>query len=84
MALLGYLQAKYYTQGIHTDTMDVIRTERKGRHLDNLEKYHIYKISMNNLHMNDTYNHVFQTLHELYNSQQHTLPEKIYKQKQSH
>jgi hypothetical protein len=30
-----------------TDTMDVIRAGRKGRHF---EKYHIYKISRNNLH----------------------------------
>jgi hypothetical protein len=51
--------------------MDVIRTGRKGRHLNTLEKYHIYKINTNNLHMNDTYieahNHIFQKVHELYN-----------------
>jgi hypothetical protein len=51
--------------------MDVIRTGRKGRHLNTLEKYHIYKISRNNLHMNDThieaYNPTFQTVCELYN-----------------
>jgi hypothetical protein len=32
--------------------MDVIRT---GRHLNTLERYHIYKISRNKLHMNDTH-----------------------------
>jgi hypothetical protein len=52
-----------------TDTMDVIRTGRKDRHLYILEKYHIYKISMNNLHINDTHietnNPIFQTVHEL-------------------
>jgi hypothetical protein len=52
--------------------MDVIRTGRKGGHLINLEKYHIYKISRDNLHMNDTYadiyNSMFQTLHELYSA----------------
>jgi hypothetical protein len=46
------------------------RTGRKGRQLNTLEKYHIYKISSNNLHMNDTHvethNPVFQTVHELY------------------
>jgi hypothetical protein len=36
--------------------MDVIRIGRKGRHLNTLEKYHIYKISRNNLHMNETVN----------------------------
>jgi hypothetical protein len=50
--------------------MDVIRTGRKGRHLNTLEKYHIYKIISNNLHMNDTHieahNPKFQTVHELY------------------
>jgi hypothetical protein len=50
-----------------TDTMDVMRTGRKGRQLNNLEKYHIYKISRNNLHMNDTHieihNPIFQTVH---------------------
>jgi hypothetical protein len=42
-----------HTYGTITDTMDVIRTGRKGRHMNTLEKYHIYKISRNNLHMND-------------------------------
>jgi hypothetical protein len=34
--------------------MDIIRTYRKGKHLNALEKYHLYKISKNNLQMNDT------------------------------
>jgi hypothetical protein len=50
--------------------MDVLRTGRKGRHLISLEKLHIYKSSRDNLHMNDiyidTYDPIFQTLHELY------------------
>jgi hypothetical protein len=37
-----------------TDTVDVKRTQ-KGKRLDALEKYHIYKISRINLHMNDKY-----------------------------
>jgi hypothetical protein len=52
------------------DIVDNRRTGRKGRHLNTLEKYHIYKISSNNLRMNDTHiethNPIFQTLHELY------------------
>jgi hypothetical protein len=51
-----------------TDTMDIIRMGRKGIHLNTLEKYYIYKISRNKLHMNDTHidthNSIFQTLHE--------------------
>jgi hypothetical protein len=30
-----------------TDTIDIIKTEKKGKHLNTLEKYHIYKISKN-------------------------------------
>jgi hypothetical protein len=59
-----------HTYGTITDTMDVIRRRRKGRHLNTLERHHIYKISRNNLHMNDTHiethNPIFQTVHELY------------------
>jgi hypothetical protein len=36
-----------------TDIMDITKTEKKGRYLNSVEKY-IYKISKNNLHMNDT------------------------------
>jgi hypothetical protein len=43
-----------YTYGTITDTVDIIRTHKRGKHLNSLEKYHIYKISKNNLHMNDT------------------------------
>jgi hypothetical protein len=46
-----------------TNTMDVLRTARKGRHLNTFEKYYIYKISRDNLHMNDIYNSIFQILH---------------------
>jgi hypothetical protein len=65
--------------GTITDTMDVIRTGRKGRHLKTLEKYLIYKISRNNLHMNDTHthNHIFQTIHELYDIAAHTTKKDI-------
>jgi hypothetical protein len=60
-----------HTYGTIADTMDILRMGRKGRHLNTLEKYCIYKISRKNLHMNDThidtYNPIFQTLHELDN-----------------
>jgi hypothetical protein len=49
--------------------MEVITTGKKGKHLNKLEKYHIYNVSKNNLHMNDTntdtYNPIFE---ELYNT----------------
>jgi hypothetical protein len=60
-----------HTYSTITDTMDVIRIGRKGRHLNTLEKYHIYEISRNNLHMNETHielhNPIFKTVHEIYN-----------------
>jgi hypothetical protein len=56
--------------GTITDTMAIIKTGRKGKHLNTLEKYHIYRISKDNLHMNDTYidtyNTIFETSDELY------------------
>jgi hypothetical protein len=49
--------------------MDIIKTEKKGKHLDTLEKYLIYKISRNKLHTNDTYtdtyNPIFEALHQI-------------------
>jgi hypothetical protein len=40
--------------GTITDTMNIVRTQRQGTHLNTLEKYHIYEISKNNLQKNDT------------------------------
>jgi hypothetical protein len=34
---------------ITADIMDIIKTHRKGKHLNILEKYHIYKITRDNL-----------------------------------
>jgi hypothetical protein len=43
-----------YKYGIITDIVDITRTHRKGKHLNTVGKYHIYKVSKNNLQMNDT------------------------------
>jgi hypothetical protein len=52
------------------DTMDIIKTGKKGKHLNTLEKYHIYGISKDNVQKNDTYidtyNPIFETLYKLY------------------
>jgi hypothetical protein len=57
-------------------SVDTIKIGRKGKHLNTSEKCHIYKISRNNLHMNVTHiemhNPIFQTVHEIYDRQQHT------------
>jgi hypothetical protein len=54
--------------GTITDTMDIIRTHRKGKHLNTLEKYYIYKVNRDNFQMNDTntdtHNPIFKALHE--------------------
>jgi hypothetical protein len=59
-----------HAYGTTDDTMDVITTGWKGKHLNTLEMNHIYRISKDNLHMNDTYinthNPIFEALHELY------------------
>jgi hypothetical protein len=77
-----------HTCGTVRDTMDVIRTGRKGRHLNPLEKYHIYKISRTNLHMDnrhiDTHSPIFQTIHELCDRQQHVHYQKRYKSENNH
>jgi hypothetical protein len=55
-----------HTSGTINVTMDIIMKGKKGKHLNTLGKYYIHKISKNNLHMNDTYNPIFETLHDLY------------------
>jgi hypothetical protein len=58
--------------------MGIIRTQRIGKHLNTLEKYHIYKISKDNMHINDanidTHNQVFRALQEMDTNKQHTRP----------
>jgi hypothetical protein len=52
-----------------TDTMEIITTGKKGRHLNTLERYYIYKTNKENILMNDTrtetYNPIFQAIQEL-------------------
>jgi hypothetical protein len=71
-----------HTFGTIKDTMEVIRRGRKDTHLNTLEIYLIYKISMNNLHLkgtyNDTHNPIFQTLRQHYDRWQHSHPQKRY------
>jgi hypothetical protein len=56
--------------------MDIKRTHRKGKHLNKLENYYIYKARRNNRQMNDTstdtHNPIFIRLHETNNRYQHT------------
>jgi hypothetical protein len=58
-----------HTYGSMADTMKVLKTEKKGKHLNTLEKYHIYKTSKEGLQMNDTYiethNSIFEVIQEI-------------------
>jgi hypothetical protein len=60
-----------HAYGNTTDTMRVIKTEKKGKHVNTLEKYHIliYKMGKDGLHMNHTYinvyNLIFKVIQEL-------------------
>jgi hypothetical protein len=59
-----------HTYGKITDTIEIIKTERKGRYLNTLERHYIYEIGKDNLHMNDTnidvHNPIFKALHGIY------------------
>jgi hypothetical protein len=50
--------------------MEVIIMGSKGKYLNALEKYHIYKINKKNIHMTDTnidiHNPIFEDLHKIY------------------
>jgi hypothetical protein len=52
---LNHMLNTGHTYGVMMDTMDIITTGRKGKHLNTLERYHIYRTNRENLHMNDTH-----------------------------
>jgi hypothetical protein len=51
-----------------TDTMEIIKIERKGKHLNTLERYHIYKISIEGIHMNDMHDEAYNPICDVINS----------------
>jgi hypothetical protein len=66
---LNHILNTGHTYGNITDTMEIINTEKSGKHINTLERYHIYKISKHKLHMNDTHiethNPIFEILQEI-------------------
>jgi hypothetical protein len=60
-----------HSYGSMTDTMEVVKTERKGRHLNTLKKYYIYKTRKQKLQMNDAcvdiHNPIFEVMLEINN-----------------
>jgi hypothetical protein len=51
----NYILNTGHTYGTVADTMNIIKMERKSRHLNTSGKYCIYKISRSKLHMNDSH-----------------------------
>jgi hypothetical protein len=54
-----------------TDTMEIRKIERKGKHLNTLEKYRIYKISKEGIHMNDMHDETYNPIFEVINMKPH-------------
>jgi hypothetical protein len=65
-----------HSYGSITDTMQIMKIERKGKHQNTLEKYHIYRISKEGIHMNDihdeTYNPIFEVINNIDTRRHHT------------
>jgi hypothetical protein len=54
-----------HAYGSITDTMKIVKIEKKGKSLKHTRKYHIYKMSKNRLRMNDTYTDVYNSIFEV-------------------
>jgi hypothetical protein len=65
-----------HTYGTVQDTMEIITLGKEGKYLNALARYHIYKVSRDNLSMNnthiDTYKPIFETSHGIYTRKQNT------------
>jgi hypothetical protein len=48
--------------------MEIMKIERKGKHLNTLEKYHIHKISKEGIHMNDTHDEIYNPIFDVINN----------------
>jgi hypothetical protein len=51
-----------HSYGNITDTMEIIKIETKGKGLNALKRYHIYKISKEGIHTNDMHNETYKRL----------------------
>jgi hypothetical protein len=62
-----------HSYGNITDTMEIIKIGRKGKHI---KRYHIYKMSKEGIHMNDmhdkTYNLIFEVINNVDTRRHHT------------
>jgi hypothetical protein len=59
-----------HTYGPMDDIMEIMETGKKGKYLNTLKKYHIHRISKENIHMNEisteAYNPIFEELNKIY------------------
>jgi hypothetical protein len=57
-----------HSYGSIEDTLDIIKIETKGKHLDTLEKFHIFCLVKQNKHLNDsnieTHNPIFNVIYK--------------------
>jgi hypothetical protein len=44
-----------HAYGTIEDTLDILHIEKKGPLMNTLERFHIYKLSQENMQLNDTY-----------------------------
>jgi hypothetical protein len=66
-----------HAYGTMEDTLDILHIERKGPLMNTLERFHVYKLSKENMHINDTfadmYNPIFNLITKYY-KKYHTNP----------
>jgi hypothetical protein len=57
-----------HAYGPITDIMEVLQFEKKGQLINPWERFHIYKLSRDNLQMNDMYTDIHNPIFKLVNS----------------
>jgi hypothetical protein len=62
-----------HAYGTIEDTLDILHIEKKGPLMNTLECFHIYKLSREGMHLNNTYNPIFNLTAKHY-KEYHTNP----------
>jgi hypothetical protein len=66
-----------HAYGTIEDTLNILHLEKKGPLMNTLEQFHIYRLSKDNLHLNDTYTDTYNPIFNLITK--HYNPLKDYK-----
>jgi hypothetical protein len=53
-----------HAYGAIYDVMEIMEMGKKGKYLNTLEKYHIYRTSKENMHLNDISTEVYNPIYE--------------------